>query len=144
MRDIKFRAWLDEDEKMLKPTSIWDFGGDYAGASIDGIYLTYQGYPDGKIPLMQYTGLKDKAGVEIYEGDIVYYENVKGHHQKCQILYLDAAFVLWDTHPGYINVFSKYLGHIARSNRQYDTRAYELCEVIGNIYENPELLKENK
>ena len=136
MRDIKFRAWLDEDERMLKPTSIWDFGGDYAGASIDGIYLTYQGYPDGKIPLMQYTGLKDKAGVEIYEGDIVL--------QDGEEIIVSYGIQEVDAFEGMgWNLWSFY-DDDGNGYKANGVRLKSEIEVIGNLYENPELIKEEQ
>ena len=72
----------------------------------------------------QYTGLKDRNMKEIYEGDIVKYKNMLG-----KIIFLQGAFQLSDFYDeeewilGYIN---------------------EDLEVIGNIYDNPELLEEGE
>jgi uncharacterized phage protein (TIGR01671 family) len=95
-------------------------------------------------PLMQYTGLLDKNGVEIYECDIVRYQypqkQLNKHQQLCTVIYEPkaAAFLLQSK---YFEPQIKYLGDIVRSNNQYDTRTHELCEVIGNVYQNEELLK---
>jgi len=80
--------------------------------------------------LMQYTGLKDKNGVEIYEGDILKsYEHdaVRYNHPYSVIEYGDWA--------GADEVYGYQFPH-----NGWDTERW--LEVIGNIYENPELVKE--
>lgn len=141
MREIKFRAWGVFSKKMVLPTD-----ADFTFKMDGGVSLYKRGEPviGNTTHLMQYTGLKDKNGKKIYEGDIVKYEALKGQFGLHQIVYVDeaAAFLLQAITPASRNpVGMKYLGDIARSNSQYDTRTYELCEIIGNIYENPELLK---
>ena len=89
-----------------------------------------------EVTLMQYTGLKDKNGVEIYEGDMVQHSNIT----KALIVSIG----------GYIETYSE--GHIANGIHIH-TKAEDVVlgvsafnsdreiEVIGNIYQNPELLK---
>jgi uncharacterized phage protein (TIGR01671 family) len=74
--------------------------------------------------LMQYTGLKDKNGVEIYEGDVV---EAKGYYQ-------DKYIIEW-VYDGW-EIFDGKDGVVA------DFDEWEKLEVIGNIYENPELLED--
>ena len=75
----------------------------------------------------RFTGLKDMNGVEIYEGDILYFEPHETHSNDRVVEYIDGAY-----HGRLIrNGYSKLLAECV-----YETR------VIGNIYENPELLKE--
>lgn len=129
MREIKFRSWNGKDiaygMTVVSPTTTEE-GGE---------------------TLMQYTGLKDSNGVEIYEGDIVKYHNRKDSYELHQIIYEEkaAAFLLFGANPASRHpVFVKYLGDIVKAGKSYDIRTYEPCEVIGNIYENPELLREDK
>ena len=102
MREIKFRAWC-------KPTKfMWNWGRiknkEFAGNGLDFMI------DNDEWVLMQYTGLKDKNGKEIYEGDIL--KTPQGNR-----------VVEWDLNDGWRNV-GRYFGNV---------------EVIGNIYENPKL-----
>jgi uncharacterized phage protein (TIGR01671 family) len=125
MREIKFRAWniVDEDigaAHMMQPKDL----------SYEPINLL-QKTPD-HIQLMQYTGLKDKNGKEIYEGDIV------------QRLWSDGTVcnqfaVKWlEDNCGY-NITPALLK--ATKRPQTTTHTAQGFTVIGNIYENKELLK---
>jgi len=123
-REIKFRAWLDgKHGNITFNTPLMDYDvtiqdGKYAivesGWDIHGTYDT--------VPLMQYTGLKDKNGVEIYEGDIV--ETPSG--QKATIKYSE------DNYQGFIcdEISCDWF---------WNLKALTI-EVVGNIHENPELL----
>lgn len=117
MRDIKFRAWDKSNNKIV-----------YEGFDIDptGNIWINQFSVREQFELMQYTGLKDKNGKEIWEGDIL----TGGHleYKNHQIEYSYHCF--WPKGWGTGDV-----------EMQCCPPAFELCEVIGNIYENPELLK---
>lgn len=81
--------------------------------------------------LMQYTGLKDKNGKEIYEGDIVF----SGEEKKCEMCGIykcrNKYPVVWNE-----EYHSWYLGEQGEGGAPYCNKP---LEVIGNIYENPEL-----
>jgi len=110
MRDIKFRAWIERDKKMYNYEIFSDM---FRGRSNCGLkaYLNN----DFFIP-MQYTGLKDKAGVEIWESDKVNISVVGEIPYKAVIVFKDGGFRC------------SHYGHII-TNKSHE------IEVIGNIYE---------
>lgn len=114
MREIKFRAWDKEQEKMYYVPAIY-FSLKVAalGMGKDSIEVGFD-----NVELMQYTGLKDKNGKEIYEGDIVEWFTKGNEKERAQ--------VSWWSYPGHWG--------------WWPNNIYSM-EVIGNIYENPELLK---
>jgi uncharacterized phage protein (TIGR01671 family) len=137
MREIKFRAWdkrLRPDTgkgKMYQVTALLSYGVDVDEAiDEDGNITLYDTYE-----LMQYTGLKDKNGNEIYEGDILQdrYE-IKG---KPEIDTGRIDFINGCTCLTYFDLDED-------GQRQYFPayNGLEHYEVIGNLYENPELLEE--
>ena len=133
MREIKFRAWDTQVEEMLY-----------------GVEHTYDGY---KVPMpsfgavldcpdfydvMQYTGLKDKNGVEIYEGDILELRANPFDRKKdlFQVVFKDGGF-----RDEWNNYIGQYLPPDIRNKQGGRVRLNEACEVVGNIYENKELLE---
>lgn len=112
MRDIKFRAW----DGIRMTTSGIQF------SATTGLLTMIK-----DMPLMQYTGLLDKNGKEIYEGDILSNKDTDGNMvvNWCPI---SAGFCL--DKKGWM--FSHYFKEAVDANQ---------CEVIGNIYEDLELLK---
>ncbi len=116
-REIKFRVWDKKEKRMFKPKSlIWTyvFLIEEEGRS--------QRYGSGEVELMQYTGLKDKNGKEIYEGDIV-----DGRRYYRPKLY-GKRIVKWDFYD-------------LHDLENWCSR--KEVEVIGNVWENPEILENN-
>ncbi len=109
MRDLIFRGWDDETKTMLSPQDL----------SQSGEYWNWLGKID--VLLEQFTGLLDKKGKEIYEGDIV--ETEDGH--KLKVIW---GYCGWGLE--HLDGFSA-VGFVGRTN----------LKVIGNIHEHPELLK---
>ncbi len=128
MREIKFRAWDKEENKFRKDSFMktGDGGNDWIifhkdHISTDEAMLKFnKPYFRGRFVLMQYTDLKDKNGKEIYEGDIIKapFNGCSTHHK----VYFDRG------------VFSLQFEPLRKW-------AEEDLEVVGNIYENPELIK---
>lgn len=127
MREIKFRAWDDLHKKMYSDvgmlSNIW-YRGHFLSNGFEVIVTTPQ------IKVMQYTGLKDKNGKEIYEGDII-----QTHFDKTN------QYEAYDEIGEVVFVSLEWKIENKKHGNYYGF--YSHGEVIGNIYENSELLENN-
>jgi len=120
MREIKFRAWLADLKEIVSVTDL----------HLEDKMIGFESKENKDVwnikhfKLMQFTGLKDKKGIDIYEGDIL--ENPKNK----------TSVVVW--------TLNGYFAESKKDDRitSFPVSLYfvENIEIIGNIYENPELL----
>jgi uncharacterized phage protein (TIGR01671 family) len=111
-REIKFRAYYVPEKYMMD----WK---EFEYQLNENNYISpFKSTDNWKV--MQYTGLEDKNGVEIYEGDVL---TELGH----------VKVVEWS---------DKGLGWVSTIVKEYKNNYSASIEILGNIYENPELLKE--
>ena len=122
MKDIKFRVWDNERNAMFNSKSV-DIDFFEGKIEITSDTIRYDEVYTDEIKdfeLMQYVGCKDKNNKEIYEGDIV-----KTKEHIGQIIYSKGMFFIDVKGDFYLPIYN----------------VSEFMEVIGNIYENPELLE---
>ena len=132
-RKIKFRAWDKEENKMWEVIAIHFHDGNLdveLQNKEDNKNFSHKTISYVKDMIMQYTGLKDKNGKEIYEGDIIRFVNTNfPSNMYCEVKYEISSFILVREY----NTMIDLLYYIDTDN----------IEVIGNIFENPELLKQD-
>ena len=146
MRIIKFRVWIFD--KGIVPKMVYQSGVYHNGLPILRDFEKYQ-----NIELMQFTGLTDKNGKEIFEGDILQfkyseesYYRPKGNEFDIIILleneavvkFNDGAFYLYGIHEKKWQVMLCDDTLFPMLGKHQKT---EKAEIIGNIYENPDLIK---
>lgn len=130
----KFRAWHHELGRMMLIRTMFFFANELEELQLNDSIMNddIPVYPD-EIELMQSTGLKDKNGKEIFEGDIVQFED---YYIESDLSYINEGIVEWS--QGGFNITNR------SSVVMEDLLDGEFLDVtnIGNIYENPELLEE--
>ena len=133
MREIKFRAWDYDTQRMIFENDIVFHDGTAYASKRD-----YKDCISIDMELMQYTGLKDKNGKEIYEGDIVLADN-RGHNESRlhYIIEYDSTNTCFFGNVDNL-VHNKYKN---ADHHQPMCDIRQNIEVIGNIYENKELLQ---
>lgn len=142
MNEIKFRAWHKTEKKMCEVSIInFDKGAFLKGvkkgndtpyeelgfisrAPENGRFCLFE-----EIELLQYTGLKDKNGVEIYEGDIL-------NPNSREVIFYDKG--LGPMGVGFYTICHN--PEYGKGKFTFGQTQSEDSEIIGNIYENPELL----
>lgn len=124
MREIKFRAWDKENEKMMKVSSL-HLENKEISVKENGTFRLFR-----MQDLMQYTGLNDKNGKEIYENDLISCNK----HKNIVVFFEGGCFKV------------KYLRNSTTTitcTLNSFLEKYK-CKISGNIYEHPELLEEQK
>jgi uncharacterized phage protein (TIGR01671 family) len=140
MRELKFRCW-DKQTRQMSPAftlfgeflligavHAWQYeSGNKSKSSLEAL---------NDLEVMQWTGLKDKNGKEIYEGDVVTAHNAEqvGYDNEGTEIMQDVIGKVF-FEDGYFQYDGHSMGPIPLS---YDL---EQIEVIGNLYQNPDLLK---
>ena len=141
MRKIKFRAWFEGHMYEVAKLDFWGCPEqatcDMAGTGENGEWKELFDIYVGEVELMQYTGLKDKNGKEIYEGDIVSFEDSDGGYEYPDLVVNTGIVEYGDLGFYFTNRVAVEMDDFYIKDGRCDE-----VEIIGNIYENPELLEE--
>ncbi len=122
MREIKFRAWHKDSKIMFDVNGMSPTAAEEKRNGMNFVYSR------GDVVLMQYTGLRDRNGKEIFEGDIAEHNG----KLKSVVEYIadDAGFKLINKRMGKMHMDYEYFSRYVK--------------VVGNIFENSEMLEEEK
>ncbi len=130
----KFRAW-DTHEDVMNRVNYIDFTNGVVGLSNENVNDYEQ--PIHRVKFMQSTGLKDTNGVEIFEGDILKHIDFESNECAVNVVYMKHGSLVFD-----VKIDSDVYTVPVYSIHPEASRGYEdILEVIGNIYENPELME---
>ena len=127
----RYRAWKKAGKELGRVGQItFELDGSVSHVLFKGKFLDFN-VPINEIELMQSTGLFDRNSKEIFEGDILDYRGRK-------------ALVRW--HGSYASFIYRFVDELQNRNTEWKPLylAYMKCEIIGNIYENPEFLEDKK
>jgi uncharacterized phage protein (TIGR01671 family) len=141
--ELRFRAWDAATKRMIDLHTITPLALD-SNLKIDGVFIPFNG-----MPIMQYTGIHDKNGREIFDGDILKKDNPEywGDSELCPTPN-ERDVKTWGGGTGRVEsvpfgwtVININCGDWAFNDPEGPHWNGDQVEVIGNIYENPELLK---
>ena len=123
MREIKFRAWDNQNQKWATDNDVSETASIGLEFGIKDWFINIAGERAVRWSFMQFTGLHDKNGKEIYEGDILMYSSDGYAYNNGDVIFSDGCFTCRGTFF-----------------RQLSIAVCPLFKIIGNIYEHPELL----
>lgn len=124
---LRFRAWLKEDKEMVDVEEINFYNGEF---DFIGDAITWMCKSNDCV-LMQSTGLRDKNGKEIFEGDIL---NIETDEENVRVE------VSWDSKHALFVFESKKYNEKEALGELFEDNSYPF-KIIGNIHTNPELLE---
>jgi len=140
MREIKFRAWDSDAECFTYSEKTEESHGEYVWGFEDGkvkawvvvmkpATISEPEQPEAVElkPPQEYIGLKDKSGKEIYEGDIIQYQD-----RTFEVLWCNGGFKIMEMKPGYEGAVDGWIHEIIEGCHCGDT--IDSLEIIGNIY----------